>query len=82
MSLLKNTAQPEKRKIFIKIFLITESVIVPVGRERKIRTTLRTNQIAEFVPLISEKKNNILYLNTCCPGAITRSNYEKETQQS
>ena len=56
MSLLKNTAQPEKRKIFIKIFLITESVIVPVGRERKIRTTLRTNQIAEFVPLISEKK--------------------------
>ena len=56
MSLLKNTAQPEKRKIFIKIFLITESVIVPVGREREIRTTLRTNQIAEFVPLISEKK--------------------------
>ena len=56
MSLLKNTAQPEKRKIFMKIFLITESVIVPVGRERKIRTTLRTNQIAEFVPLISEKK--------------------------
>ena len=56
MSLLKNTAQPEKRKIFIKTFLITESVIVPVGRERKIRTTLRTNQIAEFVPLISEKK--------------------------
>lgn len=56
MSLLKNTAQPEKRKIFMKIFLITESVIVPVGREREIRTTLRTNQIAEFVPLISEKK--------------------------
>ena len=56
MSLLKNTAQPEKQKIFMKIFLITESVIVPVGRERKIRTTLRTNQIAEFVPLISEKK--------------------------
>lgn len=56
MSLLKNTAQPEKRKIFMKIFLITESVIVPVGRERKIRTTLRTNQITEFVPLISEKK--------------------------
>ena len=56
MSLLKNTAQPEKRKIFMKIFLITERVIVPVGREREIRTTLRTNQIAEFVPLISEKK--------------------------
>ena len=56
MSLLKNTAQPEKRKIFMKTFLITESVIVPVGREREIRTTLRTNQIAEFVPLISEKK--------------------------
>ena len=56
MSLLKNTAQPEKRKIFMKIFLIIESVIVPVGKERKIRTTLRTNQIAEFVPLISEKK--------------------------
>ena len=56
MSLLKNTAQPEKRKIFMKIFLITESVIVPVGREREIRTTLRTNQIAEFLPLISEKK--------------------------
>ena len=33
-----------------------ESVIVPVGRDRKIRTTLRANQIAGFVTVPSEKE--------------------------
>ena len=33
-----------------------ESVAVPVGRERNIRTGLRTNQIARFVTVPSEKK--------------------------
>ena len=33
-----------------------ESVTVPVGRDRKIRTALRTNQIAIFVTVTSEKK--------------------------
>ena len=33
-----------------------ESVTVPVSRDRKILTVLRTNQIAGFVPLPSEKK--------------------------
>ena len=33
-----------------------ESVTVPVGRDRKIRTALRTNQIAGFVTVPSEKK--------------------------
>ena len=34
-----------------------ESVTVPVGRDRKIRTALRANQIAGFVTVPSEKKN-------------------------
>ena len=33
-----------------------ESVTVPVSRDRKILTVLRTNQIAGFVPAPSEKK--------------------------
>ena len=32
-----------------------ESVTVPVGRDKKIRTALRTNQIAGFVTVPSEK---------------------------
>ena len=39
-----------------------ESVTVPVGRDRKIRTALRANQIAGFVTVPSEKKN----LSTVC----------------
>ena len=35
-------------------------VTVPVGRDRKIRTALRTNQIAGFVTVPSEKKINSL----------------------
>ena len=33
-----------------------ESVTEPVGRDRKIRTALRTNQIVGFFTLLSEKK--------------------------
>ena len=33
-----------------------ESVTVPVDRDRKIRTALRTNKIAGFVTVPSEKK--------------------------
>ena len=36
------------------------TVTVPVGRDRKIRTALRTNQIAGFVTVPSEKKINSL----------------------
>ena len=32
-----------------------ESVTVPVGRDRKIRIALRTNQIAGFVTVLSKK---------------------------
>ena len=35
---------------------------MPVGRDRKIRTALRANQIAGFVTVPSEKKN----LSTVC----------------
>ena len=37
-----------------------ESVTVPVGRDRKILTGLRTNQIAGFVTVPSEKKISYL----------------------
>ena len=33
-----------------------ENVTVPVGRDWKIRSALRTNQIAGFVTVLSEKK--------------------------
>ena len=33
-----------------------QNVTVPVGRDRKIRTALGTNQIAGFVTVPSEKK--------------------------
>ena len=39
-----------------------ESVTVPVGKDRKIRTALRANQIPGFVTVPSEKKN----LGTVC----------------
>ena len=35
-----------------------ESVTVPVSRDRKILIVLRTNQIAVFVPVPSEKKKH------------------------
>ena len=37
-----------------------ERVIIARGRDRKIRTALRTNQIAGFVTVPSEKKNTIV----------------------
>ena len=41
------------------MFSVThESVTVPVGREREIRTTPITNQIARFVTVPSQKENN------------------------
>ena len=42
------------------MFSVThESVTVPVGRDRKIWTTQRTNQIARFITVPSEKEINI-----------------------
>ena len=38
---------------------VHESVTVPVGRDGKIRTALRTDQIVEFVTVNSEKKNGV-----------------------
>ena len=39
------------------------TVTLPVGREIKILTLKRTNQIAGFVTVPSEKKNNESYLS-------------------
>ena len=39
-----------------------QSVSVPVGRDRKIQTALRTNQMAGFVTMSSEK-NKYIYLH-------------------
>ena len=41
-----------------------ESVTVPIGRGRKIRTALRTNQIEGFVTVPSSQKNDIQYCTT------------------
>ena len=42
------------------MFSVThESVTMHMGRDRKIRTALRTNQIARFVTVPSEEKNDI-----------------------
>ena len=38
-----------------------ESVTVPIGRGRKIRTALRTNQIEGFVTVPSWKKKTMIY---------------------
>ena len=35
-----------------------ENVTVPLGRDMKTRTALRTNQIAGFVTVLSKKKIN------------------------
>ena len=41
----------------VGMFLAThKSVTLPVGRDRKIQTALRSNQIAGFVTMSSEKK--------------------------
>ena len=71
--MLENAAYPVKQHIFMKKFATKlgmysathESVTVPIGRGRKIRTALRTNQIEGFVTVPSWKKNNdILYCTT------------------
>ena len=42
------------------MFSVThESVTVPVGRDRKISTAQRTNQITRFITVPSEKEINI-----------------------
>ena len=59
--MLKNAAQPIKQHTFMKkiamklgIYSAThESVTVSIGRGRKIRTALRTNQIKGFVTVPS-----------------------------
>ena len=63
MSTRKNTSQPEKRDKFMNngsevgMYSATdESFTVPLCRDRKIRTALRTNQISGFVTVSSEKK--------------------------
>ena len=43
---------------------VHESVTVPVGRDGKIRTVLRTDQIVEFVTVTSEKKMMFMALST------------------
>ena len=40
---------------------IHKRVTVPIGRGRKMRTALRTNQIEGFVTVSSWKNNDILY---------------------
>ena len=40
-----------------------ESVTVPVGRDRRIWTALRANQIARFATMPSEKEVNVIF--TC-----------------
>ena len=45
---------------------IHESVTVPVSRDRKIRTALRTDQIVEFITVPSKKKEKGLWP---CPHA-------------
>ena len=65
-SLLKNTAQLEKCDIFMKNGSEVRDVLgnsrkpyrFPVGRDRKIRTALRTNQIVAIATGPSEKKIN------------------------
>ena len=44
-----------------------------VVRDRKIRTALRTNQIAEFVTVTAWKKINILTV-TLCDEEVTLAN--------
>ena len=42
------------------MFSVThESVTVPVGRDRKIQTALKTNQTARFITMPSEKKKTM-----------------------
>ena len=61
MCLLKNTAQLEKRDIFMKNGNEIWDVF-GMGRDRKILTGLRTNQIAGFVTVPSEKKKKVTLL--------------------
>ena len=46
-----------------EMFSVThESVTVPVGRDRKIQTALKTNQTARFITMPSEKKKQCVVL--------------------
>ena len=63
---LLNSVPGQQNKIYlgkmatkVEMYSAThESVILPVDRDRKIRTALRTNQIVGFVTVPSEKKIN------------------------
>lgn len=47
----------QRSKEKLRMYLAThKSVTVPVGRDRKIRTALRTNQISDLITVIYEKK--------------------------
>ena len=46
------------------------SVTVTVVRDRKIRTALRTNQIAEFVTVTAWKKNKEMFLQGLNPHSL------------
>ena len=68
-TLLGKNARPENQVIATKlaIFSVThESVSVPVVRDRKIRTALRTNQIERLVTVPSEKKSLKAVRIPCC----------------
>ena len=66
---LLNSVPGQQNKIYqgkmatkVEMYSAThESVILPVDRDRKIRTALRTNQIVGFVTVPSEKKNKPIY---------------------
>ena len=57
-------------------------LLLPMGRDRKIRTTLRTNQIAGFITVPSEKKINVLtvcalliFIVSQCPSPKDMTKY-------
>ena len=53
-----------------------ESVTVPVGRDRKILTGLRTNQIAGFITVPSEKKIiTFIYITYAVTGKLNNGTF-------
>ena len=57
-----------------------KSVTVPVGRDKKIRTALRTNQIARFVTVPSIFKDITLvlhWIDLVLPNNISRLSHER-----
>ena len=53
-----------------------ESVTVPVGRDRKILTGLRTNQIAGFITVPSKKKIiTFIYITYAVTGKLNNGTF-------